>query len=171
MTKLEDPPIVSAALSTQLAALADRCVRHIVSTFLRKPAVCEHCQRESRDLTFYGDNQVTGLRITVGVAVQRAAQAGILDALTARKDAGLPMGYELPKATSVEDPGFLDEDATTRRYARAQNPERWPREIQLERRPTLRPPPIPEAARKPAHAPARAPQTPVLPPLPDLGDE
>lgn len=125
-------PGVSAQLGRKLAELADRCVRHITVTFPRISR-CPHCFKDLEPPRnhFYGDDKITALRVMVGIATQRAAMYAIEDQVAERT--ALPTGYAIPRATSVEDPGHLEE-ATTKRYRKGQDPER-PR--------TMLPPPLP----------------------------
>lgn len=72
---------LSAEACERISRLADRCVRYLTATF---PQVsrCPHC---FQDLIpprnqFYGDQQMTGIRVHIGVLGIRAGEYGMQDA-------------------------------------------------------------------------------------------
>lgn len=132
-------PNLSVQLSAKLAALADRFVRHLIATFPRVSR-CPHCFKDLEPPRnhFYGDDKITALRVLAGVFGHRAAQYGVEETYVSKTS--LPSGYALPKATTVEDPGY-PEDATTQPYRPGHDPLRPRTPLPLPPLPRMPPPP------------------------------
>lgn len=128
---LGSPPYIDAVLSGRLAELNARTIRHFITTFRHPP-------NADGSAHLWGSPDVTAMRVMFYAALERACQIGILDALSQKQRAGLPvetpMPASIPRITDI-DPGYLDDsEVTTAKYRRHQDPER-PR--------TMVPPPIP----------------------------
>lgn len=106
--QLGRPEVITPLLSAKCAARADRLVRDIVS------------DANNNIMGGWTDEKILVLRVIIGMALHDAASYGLLDAYVRRA-----VSLATPLATSKTDPAHTAlEDATTRRYRRAQNPER-----------------------------------------------